>query len=124
MFKAGRTSGRGTGSLRFIRNITCKCPYKIEFRLSKVSKRNHAHDRVRDLGDDRDNCAWHDWESVANCVGDFSIDRGFSRRFMHKASVQRLVSIIVMVASECIDATKDSESDAIGKLCVSGEDSD
>lgn len=116
MFKAGRSSGRGTGSLRFIRNITCKSAHMTKFKLYKVPKRNHTHDRVPDLGDDRDNCAWHDWEFVTNHVEDFLADRLFSRSFMRNSTTHRLVSTIVMVASECNDVTKDSEFDTIGKL--------
>lgn len=116
MFKAGRSSGRGTGSLRFIRNIKCNSPHMINFRLSKVPKRNHADDRVRCLGDDGDTCAWHDWEAVANYIGDSLVDRGYSNSIYCNSSIHRLVSTIVMVANECNDVTKYSEFDTIGKV--------
>lgn len=124
MFKAGRTGGRGTGSLGLIRNITYRSTYLMEFHLYKVPKRNHANDRVRDLEEERDNCAWHDLESVANYVEDFMVDRGFSTSLRHRSSVHHLISTIVMIASECNDVSQDSGFDAIGKLCLPGEDSD
>lgn len=117
MFKAGRIGGRGTGSLRFIRNIRCRSGNAMDFKLYKVPKPNHANERLRDLGDDRDKCAWHDWESVANYVEDFIVDRGFPAFFIHKSSVHQLIGAIVMVASECNGVTKDSDFDTIGKLC-------
>lgn len=139
MFKAGRSSGRGTGSLRFIRNIECQflnVPtehpgyWLIEFDLSKAPKRQKSHDGVGRLEDGpcvayyEANCAWHDWEVVMRCVEKFLTDREFPSSVMHESSIHRLVSTIVMVASECTDVTDGSGFDTFGKLWASREDSE
>lgn len=139
MFKAGRSGGRGTGSLRFIRNIECHFPnipteypglWFMEFDLSKAPKRQEAQDSVRGLEDGpcvayyEDNCAWHDWDFVITRVERFLADRDFPSYVMLESSIHRLVSTIVMVARECAGVTQDSESGVIGELWVFLEASD
>lgn len=138
-FKAGRKGGRGTGSLRFIRNIECQFVnvpteqpgyWYMEFKLSKAPKRQNPHDGVGGHEDGpcvayyEENCAWHDWDFVITCVEKFLVDQEFPSSVMHESSIHRLVSTIVMVASECTAVTDGSGLDTFGKLWASREDSE
>lgn len=132
MFKAGRSGGRGTGSLGFMQNIECEfrnAPRSsmMGFKLIKDPDRDRA--RYRDespvVGPSvvyyGPTCAWDDWDTVTRYVGDFLEDRGYAGSVMRQSSIHRLISTIVMVASECIDDKKISEFDATtGKLWISG----
>ncbi|POS78334.1 hypothetical protein DHEL01_v203264 [Diaporthe helianthi] len=120
VFKAGRSAGPGTGSLQYLRNITClqSCGstgqsfWELEAMFLVPNKPGH---RKYYLG-----CA--DWDShlglkprkehvldnrktVHACVAKALRDK--QSEVMHETCVQRLISTVVMIATECPGVVKE-----------------
>lgn len=122
-FKAGRTSGHGTGGMGFIRDMQCRLLqashrryWHLQVTFVARSQRRKGIDRVPVVRDssrmDHNQVTrfWRDWESLRRYF-----DRELVREkelvvgVMHEEYLERLSSTVLMLASECIEFTRGVE---------------
>lgn len=114
-FKAGRTGGRGTGSLQSIRHLTYRISSEsflaLEVILIDTSKRRARKKKGRGCRSweahagfkPKDERVLQRWDLVYRLV-EMSLG---GEAEMHDSGMRRLVSTIVMVANECPAVTKE-----------------
>jgi hypothetical protein len=120
VFKASRTGGPGTGSLRFMRNVmtrihpgptdTIMCLSITLFALPDRFPRNTVALRVygSDSGSGQsETYDWRDWGFVYEKVKENLIQFDeIDEIFMPMTCVRRFIATIVMIATECPGATE------------------
>lgn len=119
-FKGGRSGGRGTGSLRFICDIQCRlCKttrydcWKMWVTFGAASGRRTDVVECQEVQGGHRMAEitmvhfWHDLESIRDFFGSELLHcEKLPGRGMHEEYLNRLVSSVLMVASECIELTK------------------
>lgn len=122
VFKAGRTDGRGTGSLRFIRNIQCRLYEAIHYDCwhmwvtFEVFSEQEQGKGIVECAEDRDGLGvaergvlyfWRDLASIRRFFDcELVKDNEFPGMDLDEESLHRLVTSALMMARECIQLTK------------------
>lgn len=121
VFKAGRSGGRGTGSLRFLQDIVCQMNaahprlqhWKTKLKFVATSRRRGGGDGggpepagVPLVPANGQFLAWQNRDSVYTSVRRFLAEQSLPPAIMRDSCVHRLISTIVMVASECTEVTE------------------